>query len=175
MQRLEAIWSHFNEFYRQQYGQERWDSRLLPALEAPTRYCCMVNRYADPQVVTERLLSESADHEEFKQCDFITSVPCLVRMTSEQLVHPFPSPTRDFENRTTHYLLDAASVFLATEVLNPRQGDRILRCGHAQGAAMGRAPAAAVPYQLLPPCRVLQGHQHAARAAPTGAARRSQA
>ncbi|KAJ3110478.1 NOL1/NOP2/Sun domain member 3 [Phlyctochytrium bullatum] len=44
----------FSRFYAQQYNSDRWRS-LLPALLAPTRYSCLVNRHADPRDVIARM------------------------------------------------------------------------------------------------------------------------
>ena len=38
----------FNNFYQQQYGEERWND-LLIALQAPVRHCALLNKYADKE------------------------------------------------------------------------------------------------------------------------------
>lgn len=44
----------FNNFYQQQYGEQRW-SDLLVALQAPVRHCALLNKYADKEFA-EKLL-----------------------------------------------------------------------------------------------------------------------
>jgi hypothetical protein len=44
----------FNEFYVSQFGAQRWPT-LLKALERPTRYCCMINKYATKESVSDSL------------------------------------------------------------------------------------------------------------------------
>ena len=178
----------------------------------PTRYSCLVNRYANPEETTRRLMEISAAQSgKLDQLRFIR-VPCLVlaaeqdtndhdhdkvvttmidsgsvtmasvvddddgddpvvlsheiaslgisgdadvvatssahpnnctaavpktmpRRTLTSVVRkerPFPPPIKDFDNRSTYYLLDAASV-LVTEALDVQPGDRILDMCSAPG------------------------------------------
>ncbi|KAI9202620.1 S-adenosyl-L-methionine-dependent methyltransferase [Polychytrium aggregatum] len=117
----------FLDYYRAQYGDERW-SQLLLALEKPTRYCCLVNKYVDPEALAERL---SPVLPRLRQIDFV-SIPCLLIEDDENEAAPFPSPMKDMSNICSHYLLDAASV-LVTEALEICESDRVLDMCAAPG------------------------------------------
>ncbi|KAJ3413305.1 NOL1/NOP2/Sun domain member 3 [Chytridiales sp. JEL 0842] len=154
--RREAALNAFSKFFEDLYGATRW-STLLPALQAPVRYCCMVNKYADPHDVVKRLQTVEA---ELKPLDWLTGgVNCFVVDSDEPIsvaglnsssstvslpatsttppksqpaALPFPSPAFDMKNIKTHYLMDAASI-LATESLDVQPDDTILDMCAAPG------------------------------------------
>ncbi|KAJ3038103.1 NOL1/NOP2/Sun domain member 3 [Rhizophlyctis rosea] len=115
----EAIKHAFTSHYEALYGSERW-ATLQPALERDTRYCCLINKHADKADVRARLQPVL---DSFRPVTFCPSIPdqCFVMDSDDPAApptekFPFPSPTKDINNVTTHYLLDAASI-LATEAL----------------------------------------------------------
>lgn len=46
----QAAEDSFNRTYAAQFGDERWQQSLYPALTAPTRYAALVNRFAVPGI-----------------------------------------------------------------------------------------------------------------------------
>jgi 16S rRNA C967 or C1407 C5-methylase (RsmB/RsmF family) len=141
--RKDAVSKLFHDFYKAQYGAQRWLEELLPALREPTRYCCLVNQFAAPDIVAERLQSRGSNKEEattktvdpflLEQLPFI-SIPCLY-LKNDHLINnklPFPSPVKDFSNITVYYLLDAASV-MATEALSIKPDHTVLDLCAAPG------------------------------------------
>jgi hypothetical protein len=94
--RFESLWNLFNNTFEAQYGQQRWQSTLLPALRQPTRYACLINPFADACVVAEYLNQKLDDAERVKQLSFI-HVPCLSLPYDPAVEYPFPSPIKDFQ------------------------------------------------------------------------------
>lgn len=121
----------FNEYYRRIWG-DRWDNSLLPALMKPTRHSCLINKFCDPDIVVDALLSEGKERDTVTQLPFI-SIPCFCRsILSNDCSLPFVTPKMDFANLKTYYLLDAASV-LATEALSIQKDERVLDLCAAPG------------------------------------------
>ncbi|KAG2177316.1 hypothetical protein INT43_007973 [Umbelopsis isabellina] len=132
-ERLQGLKNTFNEQYAAQYGHERWHNSLLPALLAQTRYSALINRFADASRLPEVLQSVQGDLE---RVDYL-SVPCLTvkpSMSKDKKKEPlpFPAPSRDLNNLTNYYLLDAASI-LATEALDIEPGHVVLDMCSAPG------------------------------------------
>ncbi|KAH8548581.1 S-adenosyl-L-methionine-dependent methyltransferase, partial [Umbelopsis sp. PMI_123] len=134
-ERLQALKNTFYEQYASQYGQDRWYNSLLPALLASTRYSALINRFADASLLPEVLQSVQGDLE---RVDYV-SVPCLtVKSTVPECCAkkkeplPFPAPSKDMNNLTNYYLLDAASI-LATEALDIEPGHVVLDMCSAPG------------------------------------------
>ncbi|KAJ3201910.1 NOL1/NOP2/Sun domain member 3 [Entophlyctis luteolus] len=129
--RRDAARAAFSRFYEDVYGSERWRT-LLPALDAPVRFCCLVNRFADPAAVVRALAPVAAD---LRRVPWL-SPECLV-VDSDDVAsacpRPFPAPAVDIlTGAKTHYLLDAASI-LATEALDVRPTDTVLDMCSAPG------------------------------------------
>ncbi|KAI1333875.1 S-adenosyl-L-methionine-dependent methyltransferase [Xylariaceae sp. FL0016] len=141
----------FHRTYAAQYGHERWQELLYPALSAPTRYAALVNRYvgsALPKSFTE----EDARRMEpitFPDQGEATREQSLVSYqwsaTQAEATTPFPAPQLDPSKKLmTHWNLDAASL-LGVAILDPRPGDKVLDICAAPG---GKSVAIA---QLLCP------------------------
>lgn len=135
--RKELARKQFNAHYAKQFGTDRW-AQLLFALEGPTRYSCLVNRYCVQSFIDQALSHMQARLEKLNFLSF----PCYAvkqepvdydaapRM--EDLL-PFPQPARDEETGTlNYYLLDAASL-LAVEALNVKPNDTVLDLCAAPG------------------------------------------
>jgi 16S rRNA C967 or C1407 C5-methylase (RsmB/RsmF family) len=114
-----AVRKAFSEFYTEIYGRERW-VRLLEALAAPNRYCCLVNKFAQSEDVAS-VLSGAMLKPEWRPLSWLPGLRCFVVDHDKEEVPlgtsrrelPFPSPASDFHGIKTHYLLDAASVMAA--------------------------------------------------------------
>ena len=135
----ETVAEAFHRHYSQIWGEERWRSSLYPALAQPTRYACLVNRYAHseelqaqlkhPEARTEVLkLPKTGDHE---------AANCFVRRSAKNeqdaeagdvvktIETEFPPPQPSKNGLLTHWNLDVASV-LAASLLSAQPGDIIL-------------------------------------------------
>eukprot|EP01117_Protostelium_nocturnum_P015539 TRINITY_DN6042_c0_g1_i1.p1 TRINITY_DN6042_c0_g1~~TRINITY_DN6042_c0_g1_i1.p1 ORF type:complete len:383 (-),score=129.53 TRINITY_DN6042_c0_g1_i1:88-1080(-) len=117
----ESTLKAFQTYYEQIYTPERW-SKLYEAMLQPTRYCCLVNRFCEKEVV-EVALSALPD---LKRLDFI-SIPAF---TSS--VDRFPHPEKDSKGIYNYYPLDAASL-LAVEALDVQANHSVLDICAAPG------------------------------------------
>ncbi|CEO99542.1 hypothetical protein PBRA_007275 [Plasmodiophora brassicae] len=125
--RRDAIREAFSKFYGAMYeDDDRWGASLLPALQAPVRYSCLVNRYAAaPDSVT--------GDEGVRRVEWLPSFQVYVNDNDEGRPRPFPQPVHDpTTNVRTHYLLDLASI-LAVDALDVRPSDRVLDLCAAPG------------------------------------------
>ncbi|KAK6085890.1 tRNA (cytosine-5-)-methyltransferase ncl1 [Seiridium cupressi] len=164
---VQAAQDSFNKTYAVQYGDERWQNSLRPALLAPTRYAVLLNHYeADtlPSTFTEN------DTRDLQLIEFPSSSGAMAseseagpsepqRLISYQRIFtaetaqsstseaPFPAPQAASATTAllmTHWNLDAASL-LAVSILDPKPGDKVLDLCAAPG---GKSLALA---QLLRP------------------------
>lgn len=118
-----AVMASFNKYYEEEWGPERWP-KLLEALKKPVRHCLMMNKYANVEEVKLKLKDSLHD---LTMLDFV-SIPCYASKTSSR----FPQPTKDSNNLTDYYILDAGSV-LATEALDIQPDDQVLDICAAPG------------------------------------------
>jgi 16S rRNA C967 or C1407 C5-methylase (RsmB/RsmF family) len=122
-ERRNAVMAAFNKYYEEEWGAERWPI-LLEALKKPVRHCMMMNKYANVEDVKSKLKDTLQD---LTMLDFV-SIPCYASKTSSR----FPQPTKDSNNITDYYILDAGSV-LATEALDIQPDDQVLDICAAPG------------------------------------------
>jgi 16S rRNA C967 or C1407 C5-methylase (RsmB/RsmF family) len=118
-----AVMVAFNKYYEEEWGAERWP-KLLEALKKPVRHCLMMNKYANVEEVKSKLKDSLHD---LTMLDFV-SIPCYASKSSSR----FPQPTKDSNNLTDYYILDAGSV-LATEALDIQPDDHVLDICAAPG------------------------------------------
>lgn len=136
----------FDRHYVSIWGEERWQKSLRPALEQPTRYACLLNRYVPLEASKQKLshpsteevplhLPKASDREATnvllpnlvaryaKSADGPSSVP-----SSE----PFPAPIPVAGQLYSHWNLDAASSLVA-HLLDVQQGENVLDLCAAPG------------------------------------------
>lgn len=136
----------FDRHYVAIWGEERWQKSLRPALEQPTRYACLLNRYVPLEASKQKLshpsteevslhLPRASDREATnvllpnlvaryaKSADGPSSVP-----SSE----PFPAPIPVAGQLYSHWNLDAASSLVA-HLLDVQQGENVLDLCAAPG------------------------------------------
>ncbi|KAI8051371.1 S-adenosyl-L-methionine-dependent methyltransferase [Gilbertella persicaria] len=122
-ERRQAVMAAFNKYYEEEWGPERWPV-LLEALKKPVRHCMMMNKYANVDDVKHKLKDTLHD---LTLLDFV-SIPCYASKSQSR----FPPPSKDNNNITDYYILDAASV-LSTEVLDIQPEDHVLDICAAPG------------------------------------------
>lgn len=135
----QAAEDSFNRTYALQYGEERWQQTLYPALAAPTRYAFLVNHYATasiPKVLSEdevqRLQLIPLPKQEEQSEQTLDRLASYQWRTVENEV-PFPQPQIDpATGLMTHWNLDAASL-LAVTILDPKPWDKVLDLCAAPG------------------------------------------
>ncbi|EME40377.1 hypothetical protein DOTSEDRAFT_74994 [Dothistroma septosporum NZE10] len=142
----------FNRHYAAIWGEERWNNSLLPALLQPTRYACVLNRYAalpggfrliqDPNVETRELnLPIKANGARLGDEGYPPN--CYARYTkpaqdgeattkSVPSDTPFPPPGQINSRLLSHWNLDGASV-LAASLLDSQPGEHVLDLCAAPG------------------------------------------
>lgn len=136
----------FDRHYVAIWGEERWQKSLRPALQQPTRYACLLNRYVPLEASKQKLshpsteevplhLPKASDREATnvllpnlvaryaKSADGPSSVP-----SSE----PFPAPIPVAGQLYSHWNLDAASSLVA-HLLDVQQGENVLDLCAAPG------------------------------------------
>ncbi|KAI0192057.1 S-adenosyl-L-methionine-dependent methyltransferase [Xylaria flabelliformis] len=135
----QAAEDSFNRTYAVQFGNERWQQSLYPALTAPTRYAALVNRFAaadltkvfsEEQVAKLQAIifpgtgtDESGDSVPLKSYQWDVA----------EAEATFPPPQPDSSSGLmTHWNLDAASL-LAVTLLDPKPGDKIFDLCAAPG------------------------------------------
>ncbi|KXT02944.1 hypothetical protein AC578_10594 [Pseudocercospora eumusae] len=140
----------FNRHYAAIWGEERWQNSLLPALQKPTRYACLLNRYSSLEAAKQCVSDADADADAE-----LASLPlpqiesknpshlppnCFVKYTkptsdSQTLLpssQPFPAPEPPGEQLQTHWNLDAASLLVA-HLLDVRHAENVLDLCAAPG------------------------------------------
>ncbi|KAI0909516.1 S-adenosyl-L-methionine-dependent methyltransferase [Ustulina deusta] len=133
----QAAEDSFNRTYAVQFGQERWQQSLHPALTAPTRYAALANRFsgADLDMVFSHEHAAKLQAIVFPgRSDLSDPKPLLSFQweTSEaEAIFPPPQPASS-SGLMTHWNLDAASL-LAVHMLDPEPGDKILDLCAAPG------------------------------------------
>lgn len=131
----QAAEDSFSRTYALQYGNERWQQTLYPALAAPTRYAILVNRYATPSM--PKVFSED-------EVEKLQPIPlpqhhqpshqlAAYQWSTPEAEAPFPQPQTDpTTGLMTHWNLDAASL-LAVTIMGPQPGDKVLDLCAAPG------------------------------------------
>ncbi|KAI1741542.1 S-adenosyl-L-methionine-dependent methyltransferase [Xylaria scruposa] len=135
----QAAEDSFNRTYAAQFGAERWQQSLYPALTAPTRYAALVNRFAvaDLAMVFSQEQSAKLQAVEFlgtgtEESGNSTPLKSYQWDVSEAEA-TFPPPQSDSSSGLmTHWNLDAASL-LAVTLLDPKAGDKIFDLCAAPG------------------------------------------
>ena len=133
----QAAEDSFNRTYAVQFGEERWQQSLYPALTAPTRYAALTNRFIVPdldgvfsqeqiakmQAITFPTISYIPESNPLKSYQWDVS----------EAETTFPQPQPDAPTGLlTHWNLDAASL-LAVSILEPKPGDKVLDLCAAPG------------------------------------------
>ncbi|KAI0453753.1 S-adenosyl-L-methionine-dependent methyltransferase [Xylaria acuta] len=127
----------FNRTYAVQFGDERWQRSLYPALTAPTRYAALVNRFAVADL-DEVFSQDQAAKLQTVVFPGTTGSHDPIPLKSYQwdvseAEATFPPPQPDSSSGLmTHWNLDAASL-LAVTILDPKPGDKILDLCAAPG------------------------------------------
>ncbi|KAI0858740.1 S-adenosyl-L-methionine-dependent methyltransferase [Xylaria cubensis] len=133
----QAAEDSFNRTYAVQFGAERWQQSLYPALTAPTRYAALVNRFAVADLAKvfseEQVAKQQAiifpGNEESRESVPLKSYQWDV--TEAEATFPPPQPDSS-SGLMTHWNLDAASL-LAVTLLDPKPGDKIFDLCAAPG------------------------------------------
>ncbi|KAI5361103.1 Putative SAM-dependent methyltransferase RsmB/NOP2-type, RNA (C5-cytosine) methyltransferase [Septoria linicola] len=136
----------FDRHYAAIWGEERWKESLRPALERPTRYACLLNRYvpldassqqishADTQQVPIDLLKINGQDHLQGQAPYVVvrSTKAADSSPTTPSDEPFPAPVPVAGQLHSHWNLDAASVLVA-HLLNVQHGDNVLDLCAAPG------------------------------------------
>ncbi|KAI1427852.1 S-adenosyl-L-methionine-dependent methyltransferase [Xylaria sp. FL1777] len=133
----QAAEDSFNRTYAVQFGEERWQKSLYPALAAPTRYAALANRFtvADLDVVFSQEQAAKLQAIVFPRSSDVSDSKPLVSFQWDvsEAEATFPPPQADpSSGLMTHWNLDAASL-LAVSILDPKPGDKILDLCAAPG------------------------------------------
>ncbi|KAI1827349.1 S-adenosyl-L-methionine-dependent methyltransferase [Xylaria intraflava] len=133
----QAAEDSFHRTYAAQFGEERWQQSLYPALAAPTRYAALTNRFATPDLARLFPPEEAARLQAIVfpgDQDPSAAKPLIsYQWDVSEVGATFPPPQREPSNRfMTHWNLDAASL-LAVRMLDPKPGDKILDLCAAPG------------------------------------------
>ncbi|KAI0430000.1 S-adenosyl-L-methionine-dependent methyltransferase [Xylaria sp. FL1042] len=133
----QAAEDSFNRTYAVQFGEERWQQSLYPALAAPTRYAALTNRFAlaNLDVVFSQGQTAKLQPIVFPGDSGLSDSKPLVSLQWDvsEAEATFPPPQPDSSSRLmTHWNLDAASL-LAVTILDPKPGDRVLDLCAAPG------------------------------------------
>ncbi|KIW07604.1 uncharacterized protein PV09_01554 [Verruconis gallopava] len=144
-----SVADSFHRHYAGIWSEERWQTSLYPALLRPTRYACVLNRYASCEDVERKLRASTADLEALPLPHGDEQNPhrrpkCLIVKTQEKSgaeqgdestqteEATFPAPEVTSNGLLSHWNLDAASVLVAS-LLNIKPGDKVLDLCAAPG------------------------------------------
>jgi 16S rRNA C967 or C1407 C5-methylase (RsmB/RsmF family) len=129
----------FNRAYAVKFGEERWQQSLYPALQAPTRYATLLNRFAVADLAKVFTQEQVAKIQAIRfPGDAGTSNPDLKPLMAYQwdaseAEATFPPPQLDASTGLmTHWNLDAASL-LVIRILDPQPGDKVFDLCAAPG------------------------------------------
>ncbi|KCV68308.1 hypothetical protein H696_05226 [Fonticula alba] len=133
----------FLDYHDNEYGPQRWRTRLLPALKRTPEHVAMVNWHADPAAVCAALrrspesYADAEDPEKllFVQSPYIGSLCALVPASGSAPGaggDPFPPPMADRAGQATYYILNVASL-LCIDALDIRPGQKVLDLCAAPG------------------------------------------
>ncbi|KAF7198168.1 tRNA (cytosine(34)-C(5))-methyltransferase, mitochondrial [Pseudocercospora fuligena] len=136
----------FNRHYAGIWGDERWQDSLLSALQKPTRYACMLNRYSSLEAAKQCVSNPDTELrplplprvESKNESDLPSN--CFVKykratedsQTASPSSESFPAPEPSGVHLQTHWNLDAASLLVA-HLLNVQHGDHVLDLCAAPG------------------------------------------
>ncbi|KAK5633331.1 hypothetical protein RRF57_009045 [Xylaria bambusicola] len=133
----QAAEDSFNRTYAEQFGEEKWQQSLYPALKAPTRYAALANRFtvADLDTIfSQEQLAKLQTIAFPTVSDLAGSKPLLSYqwdVSEADTVFPQPQPDAS-SGLLTHWNLDAASL-LAVSILGPKPGEKVLDLCAAPG------------------------------------------
>lgn len=136
----------FDRHYVAIWGEERWQKSLRPALEQPTRYACLLNRYVPLEASKQKLSHPSTEEVPLhlpKASDREATnvlLPNLVARYAKPAdgpspvpsSEPFPAPIPVAGQLYSHWNLDAASTLVA-HLLDVQQGENVLDLCAAPG------------------------------------------
>ncbi|KAI1273928.1 S-adenosyl-L-methionine-dependent methyltransferase [Xylaria sp. FL0933] len=134
---VQAAEGSLNRTYSAQFGEERWQQSLYPALAAPTRYAALANRFAvaNLDVVLRQQQTARLQPIVFPGGPDIPGLEPLIAFQWDvsEAEATFPPPQPDSSGRLlTHWNLDAASL-LAVRILDPKPGDQVFDLCAAPG------------------------------------------
>ncbi|TGJ86616.1 hypothetical protein E0Z10_g2139 [Xylaria hypoxylon] len=133
----QAAEDSFNRTYAVQFGEERWQQTLYPALAAPTRYAALINRFAVADVGAVFSQEQAARLQTIRfltDSDLSDPKPLMsFQWDVSEAEATFPLPQSDSSSGLmTHWNLDAASL-LVVSVLDPRPGNKVFDICAAPG------------------------------------------
>ncbi|TKA27917.1 hypothetical protein B0A50_03982 [Salinomyces thailandicus] len=127
----------FHKHYAAIWGAERWRDSLYPALEQPTRYAALVNRFVSTKEFWQAITEAQLSTDELETLEFpatggalASAISCYARKAEDR--SNFPPPRSALSGLLTHWNLDAASA-LAAHLLDARPGDLVLDLCAAPG------------------------------------------
>ncbi|KAI3321089.1 S-adenosyl-L-methionine-dependent methyltransferase [Xylariaceae sp. AK1471] len=133
----QAAEDSFNRTYAVQYGEEKWQQSLYPALTAPTRYAALANRFAvanldkvftQEQAARVQAIIFPGDTDSSNRKPLIS-----YQWDTTEAEATFPLPQLDSSSGLmTHWNLDAASL-LVVNMLDPKPGDKVFDLCAAPG------------------------------------------
>ncbi|KAI0467536.1 S-adenosyl-L-methionine-dependent methyltransferase [Xylaria cf. heliscus] len=133
----QAAEDSFNRTYVLQFGEERWQHSLYPALAAPTRYAALVNRFAVSDLDSVFTQEQGTKLQAIVfpgTVGSLDSVPLKSYqwgVSEAEATFPLPQPASS-NSLMTHWNLDAASL-LAVNILDPRPGEKVFDLCAAPG------------------------------------------
>ncbi|GAW23484.1 hypothetical protein ANO14919_130430 [Xylariales sp. No.14919] len=133
----QAAEDSFHRTYAAQFGEERWQQTLYPALAGSTRYAALTNRFAVADLDAVLSPEQAAKLQPIgfpRGADLSGSTAILsFQWDVSEAEATFPPPQPDSSSGLmTHWNLDAASL-LAVNVLDPKPGDKVFDLCAAPG------------------------------------------